>query len=354
MKTKFSFVSSLLLGFLLVFSACERSKNEPVISDINDVVVINEGNFSSATGSVSAYNSNKKTATLGVFEQANGFPVAGTIQNAVPFGDSYYLVTNASDKVLRVKNNDFSLVKNFKNEGGTTNFTNPYSFAGIGNKGYVSNWGTYNSTTFAFENGYLTVLNLDNNTITSKISLGGQPQNLLVVNNNLYVSLAGTDKVAVFNTSTDTKIADITISFGADKMVLDKNNKIWVLSGNGDLMRVNPTNNSVEQSFSNVPVSGYNEKMVLNEAKDKIYWLTTPYNQACKVYAMDITASAIPTNAIITRDNLYGLGIDKNNILYVGDSKGFTSNGVVYRYDAQGTFLDQFNAGIAPNGFIFR
>ncbi len=354
MKTKFYFVAKLLLAFTLVFSACTKNNNSDPIVDINDVVVINEGNFSSATGSVSVYNSTKKLPTLGVFEVANGFPVAGTIQNMVTFGDSYYVVTNASDKVLRVKNTDFSLIKNFKNEGGNTNFTNPYSFVGIGNKGYVSNWGTYNSSTFAFENGFITVLNLDNNTISAKIPLNGQPQNLLVFNNNLYVSLAGTDKIAVFNTSTNTKIVDITVGFGADKMLLDKNNKIWVLCGGGNLVRLNPANNTAEQTFANIPVSGYNEKMVLNDTKDKIYWLTTPFNQPCKIFTMDITATNIPTNAIITRDNLYGVGIDKNNILYVGDSKGFTSNGVVYRYDAQGTFLDQFNAGIAPNGFIFR
>jgi hypothetical protein len=353
-KQSFLSFSGLFLAFLVVFSACTKSNNSDPIVDINDVIVINEGNFSSATGSVSVYNSIKKLPTLGVFEVANGFPVAGTIQNMVAFGDSYYVVTNASDKVLRVKNTDFSLIKNFRNEGGNTNFINPYNFVGVGNKGYVANWGTYNNTTFAFENGFITILNLDNNTIISKIALSGQPQNVLVFNNNLYVSLAGTDKIAVFNTANDTKITDITVGFGADKMLLDKNNKIWVLCGGGNLVRVNPANNVVEQTFSNVPVSGYNEKMVLNDAKDKIYWLITPFGQPCKVYTMDISATNIPTNAIITRDNLYGLGIDKNNILYVGDSKGFTSNGVVYRYDAQGTFLDQFSAGIAPNGFVFR
>lgn len=346
-------IATIALGVTMF--ACKTTTQEPVATSATDVIVINEGNFNSADGSLSTYRSGDAGVELGVFERINGFPIGATIQNvyAEPSQNRMYVITNSPDKLEMINYNTFSSLATIRNSGTTINFTNPYAFAGIGLTAYISNWGTYNSTTFAFENGYISKINLSNNSVT-KIARTAQPQDLKVVNNNLYIANTSGTSISVLNTNNDASIAEITTPAGADKMVVDKNNKIWVLCTSGNLIRINPVSNTIEATFSSVPVSGYNEKMVLNAAKDKLYWLNASFGQPSKIFTMDITATTIPTTAFITRNNIYGLGVHPNGDVYVTDSNSFTGNGRVYVYSSTGTEKTNFGAGRGPNGFIFR
>ncbi|TAH29297.1 MAG: hypothetical protein EAZ06_07215 [Cytophagales bacterium] len=346
-------IASIALGAFLF--ACKTTTQEPVVSPTTDVIVINEGNFNSADGSLSTYRSGDGAVELGIFERINGFPLAATIQNvyAEPAQNRVYAVTNAPDKLEIMNYGDFGSVSTIRNRGTTINFTNPYAFAAIGNTAYVSNWGTFNNTTFAFENGYISKINLTNNSV-SKITRTQQPQDLKIVNNNLYIANTGGTTVSVLNTNNETSVAEITTPAGADKMVVDKNNKIWVLCTSGNLIRINPVNNTVETTFNNVLVSGYNEKMVLNATKDRLYWLNASFGQPTKVFAMDITATTIPTTPLITRANVYGLGVHPNGDIYVADAANFQGNGRVYVYNNAGIEKSNFGTGRGPNGFIFR
>ncbi|MBO4430059.1 MAG: hypothetical protein J5790_01800, partial [Bacteroidaceae bacterium] len=81
------------------------------------------------------------------------------------------------------------------------------------------------------------------------------------------------------------------------------------------------------------------------------------------IYRMDITASHVPVRPFITaprdangrRHKLYGIGVSpRNGDIYVGDAVDYSQAGVVYRYDAAGTLIDQFRVGINPNHFAFK
>lgn len=102
--------------------------------------------------------------------------------------------------------------------------------------------------------------------------------------------------------------------------------------------------------------SGYNEKMVINEAGDQLYYLSSSgwpdYNTA--IYMLGIDANAAPTEAVVSGANYYGLGISPDDELYVTDANAFQGNGTVYRYSLDGTEINSFSAGRGPNGFIFR
>lgn len=345
-------IATIALGTLLF--ACKTTTQEPFVSPTTDVIVINEGNFNSADGSLSTYRSGDGAVELGIFERINGFPLAATIQNIYPeiSQNRMYVVTNAPDKLEIVNYSDFGSIATIRNAGANIRFTNPYSFAGIGNTGYVSNWGTYNNTTFAFENGYISKINLTDNSVT-KITRTQQPQDLKIVNNNLYVTNVSGTSISVLSTNTDLSLAEITTPAGADKMVVDRNNKIWVLCTSGKLIRISPVTNTIEATFD-VMVSGYNEKMALNATKDRLYWLNATWGQPTKVFTMDITATAAPTTPLVTRANIYGLGVHPNGDVYLADANNFQGNGRVYIYSNTGTEKSNFGAGRGPNGFIFR
>ena len=57
---------------------------------------------------------------------------------------------------------------------------------------------------------------------------------------------------------------------------------------------------------------------------------------------------------IISKRNLYGLGVDPHNDeIYVADAVAFQGNGKVYTYDFSGNKLDEYSVGRGPRDFVF-
>jgi YVTN family beta-propeller protein len=346
---KFSQFFYLILATLaLGFTACKTDPEDP--TPIADVIVINEGNFNSADASLSTYNTQNQQVSFGVFEVVNGFPIAGTIQNVINYQDKLYFVTNSADKLEIADATTLASVKTLRNTFNTTNFSNPFSFAAVGNKGYVSNWGTLQPD-FSYTDPYLTLVDLSNNTVTGKINRAVQPQHLLAVGQNIYIANVNSNTISVLNTADNQIVTDITVADSPDKMVLDKNNKLWVICRSGSLVRINPANNTVETTIA-IDGQGIfsNARLEINVTKDKLYWLAS----GGKIFEMAITATTAPANPIITEVEAYGLGIDKNNQIYVSDHNGYVGNGKVHIYQLNGTKSHSFNAGRIPSGFIFR
>ena len=138
-------INTLKLNYLLVFAlgilmwSC--GDDEPTPDEgISSVLVINEGNFQQNNGSFSSFNLDTEEISQGLFE-ANA-----TIQNVVEYNDRLYIVSNSPDKVDILNKSDLSLIGSI-----SANFKSPVDFAAISNRGYVTNWGTYNSETFSFE-----------------------------------------------------------------------------------------------------------------------------------------------------------------------------------------------------------
>ncbi|MCU0444208.1 MAG: hypothetical protein MUE85_04765 [Microscillaceae bacterium] len=348
MKRLNHFLYFLVFTFALGFTACKTEEAEP--TPPADVWVVNEGNFNSADGSLSTYNTQTQQVNYGVFENVNGFPIAGTIQNVALFENQLFFVTNAPDKVEIARANDLTSVKRLGNTFSTTNFSNPYSFAAVGNKGYVSNWGTLQPN-FSYTDPYLTLIDLNNNTVSGKINRAVQPQHLLAVGQNIYIANVGGNTISVLNTTDNQIVTDITVANLPDKMLVDKNNKLWVICRSNNLVRLNPANNTVEATLA-IDGQGIfsNARLEINTAGDKLYWL----GSGGKVFEMSITATTAPAAPLITEAQAYGLGIDKNNQIFVSDHNGYVGNGEVHIYQANGTKLRSFNAGRIPSGFIFR
>jgi YVTN family beta-propeller protein len=348
MKKFSQFFYLILAALALGFTACKTDNEQP--NPAADVIVINEGNLNSADGSLSSYNSQNQQVSLGIFEAVNGFPIAGTIQNVISYQNKLYFVTNSADKLEIADATTLASVKTLGNSN-TTNFSNPFSFAAVGNKGYVSNWGTLNLIDYTYSNPYITLIDLSNNTVSGKINRAAQPQHLWAIGQNIYLANVGGNTISVLNTADNQIVTDITVADSPDKMVLDKNNKLWAICRSGSLVRINPANNTVETTIA-IDGQGIfsNARLEINVTKDKLYWLAS----GGKIFEMAITATTAPANPIITEAEAYGLGIDKNNQIYVSDHNGYVGNGKVHIYQLNGTKSHSFNAGRIPSGFIFR
>ena len=189
------------------------------------------------------------------------------------------------------------------------------------------------------------------------------------MNNKLFLVNNLSNTISVIDPSTDAIIGTINTRTQPNSIVIDKNNKIWVACGGkkydesynllpedqmeaGCLQRIDPVNNTVEQTFDFGNKGDDIGKMTLNGSKDKLYFLSS-YVGSGKVYSFDITTGAYSSSPVINRA-FYGLGVDPlENKIYTG-TYGFSSSQKMIIYNTSGVALDSAIVGVGPNGFVFK
>lgn len=350
---KSNFIFYFLLAISLVFTACKKEEEvTPLGKYEGGVLVVNEGSFGDGDGSIS-FLSNADQITNSIFKAENDQIAGGIIQALKVHNGQAVIITNKADQIILANAQDFKKTSIISQ----ADLVNPIDFAGVGGKGYVSQWGKSQGTfpNLTYPDAAIRVIDMANGTISKTISLSAQPQGVLAYNNKVYVALQGGDKIAVINTSTDEVESTITVARGPSRMVLDANNKIWVLCTSGNFVRVNPADNSVETTITGVKVAGFNEKLAINQTKDKIYYLSpAPFPATeVEVFALDITATAAPTNAFVKGTSFYGIGVAPDGTIYIANSSAFQGSGKIERYKADGTKIDEITAGRGTSGFVF-
>ncbi|HAS43219.1 MAG TPA: hypothetical protein DCS93_22255 [Microscillaceae bacterium] len=341
----------VLLAISVAFTACKKDDVVPLGKYQGGVLVVNEGSFGDGDGSISFLSITDQTITNAIFNAENSQNIGGIVQNLKIHENKAIAITNKADQIIIANATDFKKISIISQ----ADLVNPINFAGVGNKGYVTQWGA--TTDFVnYPDAAVRVVDLDAGTITKTIALDAQPQGILAYNNKIYVALQGSDKIVVINPSTDAIEATITVAAGPSNLGVDANGKIWAMCTSGNFVRINPGDNTVEATISGIKVNFFNEKFTFNKDKTKILYLSpAPFPSTdTEIFAMDITATAAPTTAFITGNNFYGLGVSPDDdVIYVANSAAFQGNGKVERYKADGSKLDEFSAGRGTSNFVF-
>ena len=178
------------------------------------------------------------------------------------------------------------------------------------------------------------------------------------------------NKVLIIDSERDVLSDSITLSSWQPKsMALDTRGKLWVVTDGGF--------STDEESFGdNIPhlyrIDAATHQIELDQTLDTdeggIVLATNPdatvlYLINNDVYRMSITDNHVPVRPFIQADRnergvrhkLYGIGVNPHNgEIYVADAMDYSQSGIVRRYSADGTLIDQFRVGINPNGFAFK
>jgi YVTN family beta-propeller protein len=349
------FKLNLLLITLLTAFACTKNEDAtPSGKYSSGVFIVNEGPFQTGTGTVSFYNRESKTVENDIFQTINTRPLGNIVQSLEIHNNRAYIVVNNAKKVEVVQAWDFKELDTIQG------LEMPRYFLGIDeNKGYLSQWGA------GGVEGSIKVIDLKTNTVTKTISVGKGAEKMLKVDGKVYVTCSGgydnDNRVFVIDSQKDEVSATITTADNPNGIVLDANNKIWVsCSGKsqwngtasvtvskGGLIRINPTNNQIEQSLAFSKHGGGN--LNINAGKNILF-----YTFDSKVFSQNITDNSLNTNPLIRR-YFYGLGFDnQHNLLYAADAGNYVSNGKVIRFNANGSAVDSMNVGLIPSGFYFK
>jgi hypothetical protein len=364
--TNFCNVKSLILNLLLIstllfFCSC----NDPDIPDIpphygDGVFILNEGGYMHGNSTLSYYDKEAKTVENEVFFKKNGYQLGDQAQSITIYGNLAYITVCNDGKIYAIDKNTFE----FQNKI-TGLFTPRYMNFLNASKVYVSDiWGKC-----------MYVVNPQTYKVLNTISLDAHDNNnpyqhsseeIIVVGNLLFTNSWNYDnKILVINAETDQIIDLIEVLVQPKKMVLDKNNNIWVLcDGNYDgasissdkgIVKINTQTRKVEQIFLFDNQSATSEYIVndmkINGLRDTIYYINRD------VFMFSIYDSQLPSMPYISSQNssFYGLGIDPSNSdLYVSDAVDYMQNGVVYRFNSQKQLIDEFTVGINPNSFVFK
>jgi YVTN family beta-propeller protein len=364
MNSFFAFTSAptrLALGTFAAFSllACDPNSDptpaEPIVVT-KTVFVVNEGNFLQSNAEISSFSkATNKLLNLSLFNAANNRPLGDVAQNMSVQDSTGYIVVNNSNK-LEIVN-----LRTFRSLGTITGLKLPrYFVAASADKGYVTE-----TVSYSVAAGQVSVIDLKTKAVVKTIAVGKQPEKLLVVGNRLYVTNNGGNTVSVINTTTDVLEGTIEVGDGPNSLVLDRTNRLWVLSSGAVAYDANYNvdyNRTTKGSLSSIVPGSLTAstrlfttnrsqpgRLNINGSRDRLY-----YTFQSGVYTLGINDNDLPTTPIIRRRNIYGLGVDpQDNTIYSGIASSFSTAGQVVRYRNTGAAIDSFTVKIGPNGFVF-
>lgn len=241
-----------------------------------------------------------------------------------------------------------------------------------GNHAYVTSYVAKDEESLKTQKGALYCIDLDTYKVTGQVTVGYQPEQLVIMDGKAYVANSGgyvagyDDTVSVVDLKSMKVEYDIKVAINLGLMLVDAEGTIWV-SSQGNFSDVSSTLNYLVKKGDkyelggsvNVPVSS----MAL--AGDKIYvigstytppaWaLTTTYNivnaKTRKLesgsFITDGTESDITTAFTVTVN-------PGNGDIYVTDAKDYVSSGTLHCYTGSGKHKWSVRTGDIPARIAF-
>lgn len=327
---------------------------------IGGMLVLNEGTFTYANSSLTYYNPETDSVANYVFFNTNGAPIGDVGQSLALIEDKLFIVVNNSNYIYKVDANTFKC--DLDNPYQITDFYSPrYMLPVAPNKAYVSDIiGTD-----------LWIINPQTMTHTGTIPMGKSTENMVMVGNEVYVSnwskyyVEGMENntVQVVDANTDTKIAEITVGKEPNIMVVDKNNKVWVLCegaiwdadpGQPELWKIDPVTKqaTLMASFTETTLN-----LAIDPTGSYLYYVRGgDWSTSGDLHRVSIDNPTEEDGFVIPSEGrmFYKVFVNPNNgDIYMSDSKNYVVDGTVYRYASDGTLLKSFDAGICPAYMLF-
>lgn len=326
---------------LPLITSCQSDKPLPKpqmhVSGIrSNALVANEGTFNFNNGSLTFLNGFSGQVQNDLWRDDKW----DVVQSATWHNGRLYVVVNNSGKI------EILHPQSFQRLGTIFGLRSPRHFLPVsGTKAYVTD--LYADA--------ISVLDLTTNSVTKKIPCPGWTENLVYHLGKVYVTNYRKPYLYEIDPFSDTKTDSILIGLGAQNIVVDKYDRLVISCGGFDIKQadrqivyVNGRTKTVEKrvSFTN----SYPSALTINATKDTLYYLNT------NLYQISVEANAEPSNFFISGagKNFYGLDVDPGtNLLFVADAIDYLQKGRAYVYDPSGRELNNFEVGIAPNGFCF-
>lgn len=233
-------------------------------------------------------------------------------------------------------------------------------------KAYVSSYAANISVDPNAQIGFVAEIDTTTLTLTRKVNVGYQPEEMVVHNGKLYVANSGGyrapnyDKtVSVIDLNTFEEIKKIDVGINLHRMVIDKRGYIYVNSrGNlstipSKLYVIDSKTDAVTDELD-IPVTN------MRLSGDSLYFFNAPDNKNATYSILDTRYKKIVSNNFISDGSErqimlpYGLGINPDTKeIYLTDVQNFVVTGYIYCFTPEGKLKWKTQAGNIPAHIAF-
>ncbi len=328
----------------LLFASCHKDNVIPTHTPVTDgFYILNQGLFNDNNSTLSFYDYTSKQVAADIFSSANGRGLGDTGNDIEIYGSKMYIVVNISSTIEVVNPKTGKSIRQIKLFNGTT-ARQPRDVAFYKGNAFVTSY-----------DGTVAVIDTATLGVKSYITVGRNPEQLVVANGKLYVANSGgldypnyDTTVSVIDLSTGTVTKTITVAANPQNVGTDGNGNVYVQSA-GNYSTVGPSlaviddNTDVVKSQtdfdgSNMVVQGDNAYFITSTGAIKVYNVKTSTVTAAG-FITDGTAITTP----------YSLAVDASTgEVFITDAKDYTSAGAVYVFDKTGKKEYSITVGVNP------
>ncbi len=313
--------------------------------------VLSEGGFNQNNTTLSYYNFATNTPTTDFFANTNGSKLGDTGNDIVLYGGKIYIVMNVSSYVEVADALTAKEIKKIDFKNGAV-AREPRFAAGYKNKVLVSSY-----------DGTVAVIDTTSLAVEKFITVGSNPEQILVSGDKLYVANSGglnavpDSTVSVIDLGSFTETKKITVGLNPGSLAADEAGNIYV-GCTGDygshgpkLVKVNTASGTVTKSADTAvgKIRFYNGLLYATGGYLGSSYVrtlsTTDFKQTSANFITDGTAITTP----------YGLNIDAaTGDVYITDAVDFTATGKVFCFDNTGKkkFSFSVSPGVSPNTVV--
>ncbi len=328
---------------------------------------LNEGNMGMNRASIDYFDFTAGIFAQDIYSQANPNVVKelGDVGNDIQiYGDKVYAVINCSNKVEVMDKHTAERIKVI----GIPNCR--YIIFNKG-KAYVSSYSGPVGVNPNAEKGFIAELDTASLTLTRRVEVGYQPEEMVIVNNKLYVANSGGYRVPNYDTTVSVidldsfkEIKKIDVAINLHRMAVDKRGMIYV-SSRGDYYNVHSDTYVIDSSTDTVI-----EKLGIPVTEfcmsgDSLYYYSTEWSYLSNSNEVsfgiyDTLKKKVVTDQII-KDGTdkyimipYGLAVNpETKDIYISDAQNYVVSGYIYCYSREGNLKWKVLAGNIPGHFAF-
>ena len=361
-----------LLLFVAAFMACsdDDDNNQDFLpgNHIN-MIVVNEGAFTTGSAALSVIYDDGSTK-LDLFQDVNGRPLGDVAQSITYIKGNYFVALNGSKKVEVVEPQTFNSVASIIfNDDVKPRFIQPISET----EAIVSD-----------QNKQLIRINIKDYTVVEYIDITEtgvmQIEKMLTIGNKLFCAALGKG-IGVFDTD-NIKGSSMRLIDGLEgsimqtaKLILDKNNKLWVLTTGNDKVILNCINPETEKVEKTVDVPYVKEgdeayvdgcitgtawytRMDTDRTKGKLYFYMNIRSEGNSAFGAIFTMNVDTYEVELYRKlpglgMMYGMGISPDGDVYLCDCLDWSrQRGFLREYKENGSIVSQ-RVGIYPRMIHF-
>ncbi|WP_300700797.1 DUF5074 domain-containing protein [Bacteroides sp.] len=326
------------------------------------VFILNEGSYQANNAGIAFYAPNGDADFISdIFKTQNNAKLGDTGQSMIEYEDEIYVAVYKSNYLVKLNAAGVELKRvSFVNDNDLS--------AGIryidAEDGYIyaSFWG-----------GVVAKINASTLTVEAKLTgLGDNLEGVAICKDMLYVANSCTPD---YNYHTEVKVIDLhtftlketlTVATNPYTEMLEEDGKVFLISNDYSsvegyvLQMIDPANNNKVTKIGNATYMAAKDGVLylVNSITD---WTVKPYKTVNTYFTYNIKTGQISNTSFLKNApaelasiTLHMLEVNDNNgDFYIGTSE-YTTNGTIYRFKKDGTFVEKFDAGgMNPNTAIF-